>query len=138
MAIYEFTNPSDPYTFEAPDLAIAAVVTFLMGGGQAGATPVGGGDDVPIFLFGGSEAWVQSKFGRDLKPWFDITMATRKSEIIAALESFLHGEDRDRSFWGVASREDRAAYNEKRRTSTNAIGKRAFALADQLRMKEAA
>lgn len=138
MAVYEFNSPSDPYTFEAPDLDVAAVVTFLVGGGQAGATPVDGGDEVPIFLFGGSEAWVQTKFGRDLEPWFAVTMATRKSEIIASLESFLHGEERDRSFWGLASREDRAAYNEKRRSSMNAIGKRAFALAENLRAKEAA
>lgn len=43
---YDLINPSDPYTFEADDLEIAAVAVVLLGDGQYLADPVGGGESV--------------------------------------------------------------------------------------------
>lgn len=138
MATYEFINPSDPYTFEAPDLEVAAVVTFLVGGGRCGADSLDGSDNVPIFLFGGSEAWVQQTFGRDLKPWFEQTMGQRRSEICASLESFLYGGRQERQRLSAATLAERAEHNNRSRSSMNNIGRRAFDIASNLRAKEAA
>jgi len=140
MGAYDVINPSDPYTFEAPDLEIAAAAIFLVGGGHYAAEPFEKGQDrVPIFLFGGSDEWAKEKFGADLETWFNRLKATRLPEICAALESFLYGGRLAREDWQGRSIEERAAYNERHRTSMNNIGKRAFSIAASLRSeKEAA
>lgn len=62
---FEIVNPSDPYTFKAPSLEIAAIVVTLLGGGMYSGksldTPPG--VDVPFFMFGSADAWFQERFG---------------------------------------------------------------------------
>lgn len=139
MIVYEVINPSDPYTFEAPDLEIAAAAIFLIGGGHYAADPFDKDQDrVPIFLLGGSEEWVQEKFGADIEAWFCRVKAERLPEVCAALESFLYGGLLAREDWKGRTQDERAAYNERHRTSMNNIGKRAFSIAASLRTESEA
>lgn len=133
MVAYEVVNPSDPYTFEAPDLEIAAAAIFLVGGGHYAADPFDEDQDrVPIFLLGGAEQWVQEKFGSDIETWFGRVKAERLPEVCTALESFLYGGRLAGEDWQGRTPEERAAYNERHRTSMNNIGKRAFSIAASL------
>ena len=59
---YELINPSDPYTFIAADYETAVLAVFCLGPAY-GARPKDGGEDVPIFLFGGAVKWYAEKFG---------------------------------------------------------------------------
>jgi hypothetical protein len=68
---FELINPSDPYTFTAPDLETAALAVVLLGRGQYGGKSLDGGEDVPIFLFGGHDEWFAEKFGRTPKESLD-------------------------------------------------------------------
>jgi hypothetical protein len=55
---YEIINPSDPYTIEHSDFLALAAACVLLGNGQYGLQPIGhDGERVPIFIFGGFEAW---------------------------------------------------------------------------------
>lgn len=45
---YQLINPSDPYTFLAPDLETAALTVFCLGT-MYGAEPQGKGENVPVF-----------------------------------------------------------------------------------------
>ena len=66
---FEIINPSDPYTFTAPSLEIAALVTIFLGHGQYSAksldTPPN--DGVPFLMFGGSDTWFQDHCGCTLQ-----------------------------------------------------------------------
>ena len=85
MPIYELINPSDPYTFEAPDLLVAGVAAYLLSSGF-GATRVS--DEVeestPV-MFGWRE-WLDSH-GIDAA-W----MKNHHLEVADALDSFLIGD----------------------------------------------
>ena len=63
--LYELINPSDPVTFEAPDLKVAALVTIILGQGQYGAQPVDdSAEGVPIMLFFGRCRMVDGTLAR--------------------------------------------------------------------------
>src|SRR5262245_29539857 len=75
--LYEIINPSDPYTIDCPDLAIATVACVLLGAGQYAFVPQDGtttdeevklGDrGVPMFLFGGEDAFATKHFGMTMQ-----------------------------------------------------------------------
>jgi hypothetical protein len=93
--IFEFINPSDPYHFEAPDLEIAAMVTFILGEGKGAAHQVECDEEkrleVPIFLFGGLDKWVQDKFGKSVEDFITYVKKDRQQELITSLESVTIG-----------------------------------------------
>ena len=52
--LWELINPSDPYTFRAPDVRVAGMAAFIMSHAY-GAKRVGGGECSPIIL--GWDEW---------------------------------------------------------------------------------
>jgi hypothetical protein len=145
--IFEIVNPSDPYTIEAPDLAIAAVACFLLGKGAYAFEPLDADKDqrVPIFLAGLAgdvEKWCAQKFAMTSRQLFDHVLQRRPKELIDCLQSCLIGRRADRDDFAEFSRaldddkkiaELRIARHKRRVTSLNDIGRRAYGLAEQLR-----
>lgn len=54
LILYELINPSDPYTFLAPNVEVAGVVVAMLGTGY-GAKPVEGDSESTPILFGWDE-----------------------------------------------------------------------------------
>lgn len=140
---YKFVNPSDPYTFIAEDLEIAALVVFTFGVAY-GAEPKDGseGGTVPIFLFGGAVEWYKEKFGRTP----DEGMKARKNALADALESMMLGDFEDRRRYTAAleaitdpeKRDQFIVEWQDGRSSLNDIGTKAHTLGRILRDREEA
>ncbi len=126
--IYEIINPSDAYTMKADDFKVAAVAVALLGNGQYGikGTPI---------LFGWNEFLKEQ--GINLKTF----VGERVDEICAALDSVMIGKESDReeaeSTLALIPEDKREAWlserHERRRSSTNDIGKAAKIMAKYLR-----
>lgn len=97
MMEYELINPSDKYTFIAADFEAAALTVFCLGP-TYGAEPKDGGENVPIFLFGGGVEWYTEKFGRSL----DDGLAAKREAVADALLSFMLGDFEDRRRYEAA------------------------------------
>jgi hypothetical protein len=140
--VYEIVNPSDAYTMEASDLAVAAVACLYLGNGQYGLRAVHPDDapGVPVFMFGKTA---------DVERWFaetcGCTMAAafaRRAAVADALDSVLAGSLRDRQTNADAlaliddeakRQEWREKWLDRRRSSLNNIGGRAMHYAKHLR-----
>jgi hypothetical protein len=143
MQIYELINPSDAYTFTAPSLEVAAVVTLIVGRGRYGARCVSGElQEVPMFLFGGSEAWVQETLNYKTLDSLVEKYMQEKQTLAASLESFMIGDSNNRKLYedGLAlleTEEKRKAWRDRwqdeNRSSMNDIGGYAHRLADRIR-----
>ena len=138
--LYELINPSDPVTFEAPDLKVAALVTIILGQGQYGAQPVDdSAEGVPIMLFfGGAAEWWTERWPEEPMDGAGDRDATR---LAAALRTVCYGGKEDRQLYDSALRaiddpEKRAAFvaewNDRKRSSMNNIMGRAHSLAASL------
>ena len=134
---YELKNPSDPYTFMAADLEVAALVVFSIST-LYGAESKEGDGDVPIFIFGGAAEWYQESFGRTP----DDGLMARKQEVAESLNSFMYGHFEDRRRYEAALRaitdqdkkEEFMAAWQDGRSSLNDIGTYAHMLAKKLRI----
>jgi len=142
--LYDILNPSDPMSFRAPDLQIAALSMFLLSNGKFGADcREGGGEDVPVFLFGGAQAWWDEKFDTSI----DDTIIRRAGEVADALDSIIYGD------WGSRPRFEQQlekigdaqarrdfidTWNDEHRSSLNNVVEVASGIAEQLREKYAA
>ncbi len=103
-----------------------------------------GGEDVPFFMFGGADEWLEEHAGCNVAGALD-TLLGSPAEVIACLESVLIGEAADRATFEkglemaggdeAKRREWKEHWLEQRRGSTNNIGARAQAWADSLRAK---
>jgi hypothetical protein len=143
MFEYELVNPSDKYTFLAPNLVIAACAVLILGEGRYGAHRVDNEEErVPIFLFGGHDVWLKEQ-GVDDFPEY---IKSHGAEISACLDSFLIGshEDRRRMERVLAEVRDPAdreraqeRWHDERRSSMNNIGLVAKRYAKILREKAA-
>lgn len=138
---FNLINPSDPYTFIAADLEVAALTVFSIGAGY-GAVSSDNKERVPIF---NQMEWFVEKFG--CTP--DEALKERKKELAEALSSMMFGsfEDRKRYEAALSAIDD----EEKKKefivkwqdgiSSLNDIGtychKLADKLAEQIYMKEA-
>ena len=127
MTEYELINPSDPYTFLAPDKEVAALVIGNLSLAFGAETKDEKEDErVPIFLFGGFDQWYQEEFGRTPTEG----LVARKKEVGEALVSFMlgHFQDRERYNAALEAIDDPAkaeAFKDKwqdGRTSLNDIG----------------
>lgn len=131
--LYRLINPSDPYTFYAPDLRIAACVALFLGQGSYGAE--GAGEQTPLLF--GWDAFLAEQ-GVD-SAWIKAHYA----EIADALESVFIGDeshrvDFDKAAACVPSEEHQqwlAARHDRLRSSMNDIGSAAIRLAKQIRGK---
>ena len=99
MHIYFITNPHDPYTLLAPDLATAACATIMLGEGAYGLHDEDGNDAMPIFLFGGQELWCEQQFGCSLG---DLLIRVGWTAIATCLDTVLLGSVRDRQVYEKA------------------------------------
>lgn len=135
---YELDNPSDPYTFIAENREIAALTVFLLGT-AFGATPQNGGDNVPVFIFGGAAEWYKETFSRTP----DEGMTALEPGVSAALASFMlgHFEDRRRyeaALNAITDDDKRKVFIDEwqdGRTSLNNIGGYAHQLAERINAK---
>jgi hypothetical protein len=109
---FEIVNPSDPYTFTAPTLEIAALVVCLLGEGKYGGTSLDTprGVDVPIFIFGGHDEWFKEQFGCTFEDSYE------RTDKLALADSF-----------------DTVTLGRAERSSMNNIGGRAKRYAKALR-----
>ena len=100
---YEWINPSDPYTFIAADYETAVLTVFCLGPAY-GAKPKDGGEDVPIFIFGGAVDWYTKKFGHSPDDGLD----AKGEAVVDALASMMFGgfEDRRRYELALAAIDD--------------------------------
>lgn len=136
--IYDLINPSDPITFEAPDLKIAALVTIVLGGGQYAAEPEDDGTEgVPVMMFGGGPEWWSAHFDEPLDGAGDRDGV----RLAAALRSVCCANRVDRRLYDSALRAitDPAAreafvaeWNDQKRSSMNDIMGRAHHVAAKL------
>lgn len=139
MKTYKIINPSDPYTFLAPDLEVAALVIFLLStkfGAECLDHP-GDEEDVPIFLLGGAQEWWDQHFDPDMKA----RLAARAREVATALRSTLYGgAEAHKEFETLAGpipegerrAEMRKTWNDEKRSSLTDISRAAYANADWL------
>lgn len=141
--LYELINPSDETHFEAPDLLIATLVTFVLGHGRYAAEPQEeGAEKVPLFLLGGADEWWSERFPDEPMEG----AADRHSErVAAALRTVCYGGPRQRLLYDEAlaaiTNEQRRAdfiakWNDEHRSSLNNIMGRAHSIADSLEAKK--
>jgi hypothetical protein len=145
--IFEFINPSDPYHFEAPDLEIATVVTFILGEGKGAADQVGIENEeerleVPMFLFGGELDWIQATFHKPMDEFLDDVKTNRRQELIKSLESVTIGSLNDYKIYHktldliddpVKRDQYREMYHDEKRSSVNDFGSYAWKVAKSLK-----
>jgi len=139
MKLYEIINPSDPYTFEAPDRETATLVIFLLSTKFAAKCISDPGDeeDVPMFLLGGATEWWNAHFDPDIQA----RLKLRAKDVSDALRSTLYGGETDRETFhklaggipkGPALSQMHLKWNDEHRSSLNDISAAAFANADAL------
>lgn len=138
MPVYEIINPSDPYTLECDDLAVATLAVVLLGRGHYGLNDENDQNIVPIMLFGDSGSWFQQQFGKTLE---ELLKATSKDKIADCLDSVIYGSFGDRRRYLTAlnliddpeKQAEWARTWHDQRSSLNDIGGRAKRLAAHLR-----
>lgn len=143
MKLYEIINPSDAYTMEAEEFRLTAAAVLLLGEGHWGLKGITDEtEEVPVFLFGGHEPWLEAQ---GLSPIGDF-VEEHAAEIAKVLDSVLIGDaDERRAFQramdAVKDPEDRAAawaeWHDEKRSSLNDIGSHAKSLASALRARPA-
>lgn len=135
--IFEIINPSDPYTIEAAEPAVAAAATLILCD-KAGLSTEDGSFRMPPMIFGGQLEWFTETFGHNLEPF----IKSHRSEIAAALDSVLIGEAKDRRdyYRAMELMDDpakrtiyRDEYLDRRRSSMNNFGAYAYKLAGWIR-----
>ena len=140
--ICEIINPSDPYTIVGERFDVLAVATLILGNGQWALSGDADVHEMPIFLFGGHEPWLAKHGINDLGAFIDAHL----TEIADALDSVLIGSRSERtSIEAVLAAIDdpaqqekaRAVWHDKKRSSMNDIGGRAYALAKRVRERAA-
>jgi len=139
--LFNLVNPSDPYTIEAPSLDIATLAALLLGQGKYPLTSLDGGENVPHFLFGGTDAWCKEHFGENLMELSNRLMDTKLAEVADCLDSILYGDAQDRiQFLAETADMNRETFEAARfmrqdakRSSINDIGERAYRMAAKLR-----
>lgn len=137
--ILEIINPSDPYTMEADDLAVAAAAILFIGNGKLGLQDDKEETVLPLVAFSGVDVgeWFKAEFGRDLGHVFEHD----KLAIADALDTVLIGNKRDRELYIETRRrlsaEDvlsyRDTWHDKKRSSMTDIGQAAWDTAKRIR-----
>lgn len=118
MTTYQLINPSDDYSFEAPDDNVADAVTTILGGEYGWNR-----DDVS----GGLSMFLDDEGQDELGERVLVVIRTRAAELSAAFRSLeidRPGRERTGS--------DPDAWHEQKRTSANDIRKQAQYYADKL------
>jgi hypothetical protein len=150
--LYEIINMSDPYTIEAKSLDVAFVACLCLGDGQYAFEPIDDegnnvdAEKIPLF-FGsleqsGIQKWSQEHFGELFQDVVARVRTEKRLELADCLDSCLIGDakDRDTYYAGLKLIDDPAKrqqwldrWHDKRRSSLNDIGGRAYAIAENFR-----
>lgn len=139
--LFKIVNPSDPYTIEAPSLDVAAMTSILLGQGQYQLRSLDGGENVPFFSFGGGDEWCQEHFEESMMEMSNRVMDTKLGEVADCLDSVLYGCEKDRVDFRESTKDmDHATFEahrlieqDRKRSSMNDIGERAYRMAAKLR-----
>ena len=142
MNVYELVNPSDDYSFEAPDDQVAAYVALAVGQGRYDARLLGdreASNPIMCMLSFYSTAETVDDDVKKLLGGLSLNdfLAARTAEVVAALRSLVIGNRADlaASLIGRGEQEAatlKAAWHEKHRTSMTDIGKYANDMADSI------
>jgi len=147
--LYEIVNPSDAYTIVAKSFDVAAVACFVLGKGRYAFKPIDDdkAPEVPIFLFGGADEWCREQFGVDAGDLVQGTLKDKRDELAECLDSCLIGNASDRKDFDeacaaisdpVKQTQFRESRHDRRRSSMNDIGGRAYRIAAKIRQNKAA
>lgn len=140
MSIYEIINPSDHYTFEAPDDTLARLVGLVLGEGRYGIEGPDGETVLAIYIFGVDESTLDHLFQPEHKS-LAAALEARRAELPAALRSVMIASRAERAdiLAALDAMESDAArdafrehYHDTKRSSLNDIGAYAWALADHM------
>lgn len=131
--LYILMNPSDPYTFYAPNIAVAGVAVAMISTNYGAKPAEGDGASSPMIF--GWDRWMAQQ-GIDTA-W----MVEHGAAIADALDSLLIGEPAQREeldqMWLSLPVDERHAWRENRQrefqSSVNCIAARAYALSNQIR-----
>ena len=135
--IFEIVNPSDPYTIEAAEPAVAAAATLVLCD-KAGLATEDGSFSMPPMILGGQVEWFRETFGQDLGEF----VGSHRAEIATALDSVLIGKATDRRdyYRALELMDDpakralyRDEYLDRCRSSMNNFGAYAYKLAARIR-----
>lgn len=155
--ILDIINISDAILMVTDDREAAAIACVLVGNGQLGLHETGvdteSGSipfDMPLFLFGGHDAWWTKTFGHDFETGAKVYRDEKCHLLIAALDSVVYGTPADLVSYNDAmelitqlsgQQEFKRRWNDHRRGSINDIGGRcrglALALAKDLKKEPA-
>lgn len=135
--VCEIINPSDPYTIECESFLIGAVAVYILGGDKMALQREEGDDGTPILFGREGEEWIADRGVPDVAAFVD----QNKLALADALASVRIGSVRERSQNAVAiahmtvvdAEKYLAEFHDKRRSSMNDIGGRAWQLAKRLR-----
>lgn len=87
---YELINPSDKIYYEAPDKIHSALATSLLSNSFGGKCLEDSKHDSPIFLFGGSQQWIEQESGITLAEF----IRKNSESIYDTLKSFRYDGER--------------------------------------------
>lgn len=138
--IYELINPSDPYTFIAPDREAAALVVGILGTAYGAEATENDSDGVPVMILGGFNEWYLDTFGRDI----EAGLKARRKDLVSALRSFVYGRPEERNIYekamsAIDDPEKKAGFKKEwqnRRSSMNNIGETAWLIGERLDTKQ--
>ncbi|VAX44325.1 Uncharacterised protein [Acinetobacter calcoaceticus] len=106
--IYEISKHKEKFSFEAPNLKIAALVVCSLCHGQYPARSVDGELFVPQFIFGGHDEWFISNFGTNFVETLNEVLSHEKENFHQSLNTVLMG-----------NAENRKAYQETKEFTIN-------------------
>ena len=146
MRTFKIINMSDPYTLVAADPLDACLACLFVGEGHYGLHEVGGQEfRMPVFLGAGADEvseWVRQTFGVGL----DAAITAHMAAIADCLDSVLIGDAEEREVTlaeaaqfadGTDRRQYLAGVHNRRRSSLDDIGTRAWAIGKALRKSAA-
>lgn len=124
--LYDIINPSDPYTIEAEEFIDAALAVFVLGNSYGLTALEEGGEDVPIFIFGGAAEWFRERFKIEAQEAYD----QRRLRVAGVLLSAIIGGKSEREMvkktLSMIPPEKQAEWlemhHDTKRSSTNDIG----------------
>jgi hypothetical protein len=136
VPVYELINPSDAYTFEAPNIEVAGVAAVMLSTGFGATRVLDDVEESTPILFGWDDWLSERGINSD---WID----EHAVEIADALDSFLIGGPGTRrdvqSMMEMLPPEKQQEWRDKRqdreRSSMNRIGESAYRIAANLRKK---
>lgn len=97
--IYEISKHKEKFSFEAPNLKIAALVVCSLCHGQYPARSVDGELFVPQFIFGGHDEWFISNFGTNFVETLNEVLSHEKDQLYKSLTTVLMGEAESRKVY---------------------------------------